>query len=147
MSGVSIRIAVVAIVVVVAFIMNSTAFAMSPRERCTNAFKTCSKRCSPDDFSMFCDCISRYDSCLQRHPPKSSNLAPPTGTPPKGKGVVDTAPTGGDKQVGGGTTPKGKSVLDKVNVGAVKQLGESWDSTSTSGGTTTIQRSRSGKKR
>ncbi len=142
MSRASVGIAVVAIVTVVAFIMNSTAFAMSPRERCTKAFKTCSKRCSPDDFSMFCDCISRYDSCLQRHPPKSSSVAPPTGTPPKGKVGQDTVNVGGDKQTGGGSSypPKGKVGLDKVKV-------ESLSSVQTSGGTTTIQRSQSGKKR
>ena len=140
MSGVSIRIAAVAIVVVVAFIMNSTAFAMSPRERCTNAFKTCSKRCSPDDFSMFCDCISRYDSCLQRHPPKSSNLAPPTGTPPKGKVGLNPVDVGGINQPGvSSSPPKGKLGLGQVNV-------EGLSSGPTSGGTTTIQRSRSGKK-
>ena len=126
MSGASVRIAVVAIVTVVAFIMNSAAFAMSPRERCTKAFKTCSKRCGPEDFSMFCDCISRYDSCLQRHPPtKSSGSSTTTNTTPKGKGTVDTAPTGGDKQVGVGTGPSGKIRPERLNVDNAQQVQQS----------------------
>lgn len=142
MSRASIRMVLVVTVVLAAFIIDSTAFAMTPRERCTKAFKTCSKRCGPDDFSMFCDCISRYDSCLQRHPPKSSSTSTTTtNTPPKGRGLTDPLNVGGDKQVGGGSAgPKGKVGLDKVKV-------ESLTSGPTTGGTTTIQRFHSGKKR
>ncbi len=90
--------------------------------------------------------------------------------PPKGKGVLDTVNVGGDKQLGTSKPPKGKIGLDRVNVRRVKPLGtgtstqpigkvkvntevsrvkrlnQGWNSPSTSGGTTTIQRTRGGKK-
>lgn len=111
------------------------------------------------------DCDNNAQQCITANP-KPSNMGPGTTTPPpKGKGFQDTANVGGDKQVGGGTPPKGKGLLDTVNVGPISQpeggsssppkgklgLGQvnvgGLSSGQTSGDTTTIQRSHSGKKR
>jgi hypothetical protein len=138
MSRASITMVLVVSVVLAAFIINSTAFAMSPRERCTKAFKTCSKRCAPDDFSMFCDCTMKYDSCLQRHPPTSSSTSTTTNTTPKGKGLQDPLNVGGDKQVGGGTKLKDRIGQHNVDLGGAQQIQQS----GTTSGTHTITRTK-----
>jgi hypothetical protein len=125
MSRASIRMVLVVTVVLAAFIIDSTAFAMTAREQCTKAFKTCSKRCSADDFSMFCDCVSRYDSCLQRHPPKSSSTSTTTNTPSKGKGLQDPLNVGGDKQVGGGTKLKDRIGQYNLDLGGAQKIEQS----------------------
>jgi hypothetical protein len=153
MSGPSVRIALLFIGVVAAFIVASVGSAdAATAKQCNAAYNKCMDNCDkkPDghDGSPRAICSGKCSlSLLNCGPwslaPKASGMAAPSGTPqpPKGKVGLDKVDVGGVKEPGTGTSlpPKGKVGLDKVNV-------QGLSSGPTSGDSTPIQRSRGGKK-
>ncbi len=132
MAGVKLRIVLVVIGVVAAFMVASAGSAGSATlKQCHAAYNRCMDGCDKlppgGDGSKRAKCKSkcgiRLDKCFgSSRPPSSGNRQTTTGTSsptPKGKSVLDTVNVNGDKQLGTGITPRGKSVLDTVNVGGV----------------------------
>jgi hypothetical protein len=136
MAGASLKIVLVVIGVVAAFIIASAGSAgAASLKQCHDAYNSCMDRCDKlppgGDGSKLAickgKCGNRLDKCSGWSlPPKKGtkllntiNESGDKQLTPKGKKVLDTVNEGGDKQLGTGITPKGKGVLDTVNVGGV----------------------------
>lgn len=119
-------------------------------KKCDSAWKSCHDRCSRvfenADRVNACHnrCIDKLATCYIKNPDKKAQSAT-TSTPPKPKYPRNPMNVGPIRQPGSGgsSTPTSKVGQNVGKVGGVKQ---DWSSTSTSGGTQTIQRSR-GKER
>jgi hypothetical protein len=164
MTGASVRIPVVAIGVMAAFVIAAAGDVIAKSTApvsgggCRKNYAQCIAKCREDNPKTLKRCTGicdmNYISCDSNKPTKGTMertsvdvgvKQPGAGTPPKGQGVRDAGSVGvfQDPVAGGGNKLKDKVGQHIGDLGGTQQVQQSGGTS----GTSTIQRSHSGKKR